>query len=66
MKYMTDQELDKLIQGEQWYKAAIEAATDDKTKAGLEKLMEYTSDAIDHELFDRAEGRPSLGHVEPA
>jgi len=53
MQNMTDEKLNELNKREQWYKAAIEAATDEKTKAGLEKLMEYTSDAIDLELFDR-------------
>jgi hypothetical protein len=53
MKHMTDQELDNLKRIEKDYDAAIEAAADEETKFGLEKLKEFVSDKIDHELFGR-------------
>ena len=66
MKHMTEETMNELKQTEKAYDAAIAAATNETDKAGLEKLKGFISDAIDHELFDRAEGRRSLGHVEPA
>jgi len=57
MKYMTEETMNELKQTEKAYDAAIAAATNETHKAGLEKLKGFISDAIDHELFDRAEGR---------
>ena len=54
---MTEETMNELKQTEKAYDAAIAAATNETHKAGLEKLKGFISDAIDHELFDRAEGR---------
>jgi len=50
---MNDEELDRLKLIEKDYDTRIAAATSEEAKVILEKLQDFVSDEIDHELFDR-------------
>jgi hypothetical protein len=50
---MNDEELDRLKLIEKDYATRIAAATSEEAKVILEKLQDFVSDEIDHELFDR-------------